>query len=100
MRRVPRFSHFVPIRQSSLIPMMPIRDDEPLGLHLFLNLPDRNRRLRLVRPRSERRAGLIPVAVFEEEVAAAPAVEGEEPAEPEVIGKGKKEEEGGEEGGE
>jgi large subunit ribosomal protein L25 len=37
--------------------------------------------------------------VREEEVAPAPAVEGEEPAEPEVIGKGKKEEEGGEEGG-
>jgi len=35
--------------------------------------------------------------VKEEEVAPAPAVEGEEPAEPEVIGKGKKEEE--EEGG-
>ncbi|HEX7295260.1 MAG TPA: hypothetical protein VF251_05870, partial [Pyrinomonadaceae bacterium] len=30
--------------------------------------------------------------VKEEEVAPAPAVEGEEPAEPEVIGKGKKEE--------
>lgn len=37
--------------------------------------------------------------VKEEEVAPAPAVEGEEPAEPEVIGKGKKEEEGEEEGG-
>lgn len=37
--------------------------------------------------------------VKEEEVAPAPAVEGEEPAEPEVIGKGKKEE-GEEEGGE
>jgi len=36
--------------------------------------------------------------VKEEEVAPAPAVEGEEPAEPEVIGKGKKEE-GEEEGG-
>jgi len=36
--------------------------------------------------------------VREEEVAAAPAAEGEEPAEPEVIGKGKKEE-GEEEGG-
>jgi large subunit ribosomal protein L25 len=36
--------------------------------------------------------------VREEEVAPAPAVEGEEPAEPEVIGKGKKEE-GEEEGG-
>src|ERR1044072_6966537 len=35
--------------------------------------------------------------VKEEEVAPAPAVEGEEPVEPEVIGKGKKEEEGGEE---
>ena len=35
--------------------------------------------------------------VKEEEVAPAPAVEGEEPAEPEVIGKGKKEEEGAEE---
>ena len=32
--------------------------------------------------------------VKEEEIAPAPAVEGEEPAEPEVIGKGKKEEEG------
>ena len=38
--------------------------------------------------------------VKEEEIAPAPAVEGEEPAEPEVIGKGKKEEEGGEEGNE
>ena len=37
--------------------------------------------------------------IKEEEVAPAPAVEGEEPAEPEVIGKGKKEEEGEEEGG-
>lgn len=37
--------------------------------------------------------------VKEEEVAPAPAVEGEEPAEPELIGKGKKEEEGEEEGG-
>jgi large subunit ribosomal protein L25 len=37
--------------------------------------------------------------VKEEEVAPAPAVEGEEPTEPEVIGKGKKEEEGEEEGG-
>jgi len=37
--------------------------------------------------------------VKEEEVAPAPAVEGEEPIEPEVIGKGKKEEEGEEEGG-
>ncbi|HTG94415.1 MAG TPA: 50S ribosomal protein L25 [Pyrinomonadaceae bacterium] len=37
--------------------------------------------------------------VKEEEVAPAPEVEGEEPTEPEVIGKGKKEEEGEEEGG-
>ena len=36
--------------------------------------------------------------VKEEEIAPAPAVEGEEPAEPEVIGKGKKEEEGETEG--
>ena len=36
--------------------------------------------------------------VKEEEIAPAPAVEGEEPAEPEVIGKGKKEEEGEGEG--
>jgi large subunit ribosomal protein L25 len=36
--------------------------------------------------------------VKEEELAPAPAVEGEEPAEPEVIGKGKKEEEGEGEG--
>ncbi len=34
------------------------------------------------------------VGIVKEEVEAAPAVEGEEPAEPEVIGKGKKEEEG------
>ncbi|HEX7334189.1 MAG TPA: 50S ribosomal protein L25 [Pyrinomonadaceae bacterium] len=34
------------------------------------------------------------VGIVKEEVAAAPATEGEEPAEPEVIGKGKKEEEG------
>ena len=34
------------------------------------------------------------VGIVKEEVAPAPAVEGEEPAEPEVIGKGKKEEEG------
>jgi len=34
------------------------------------------------------------VGIIKEEVEAAPAVEGEEPAEPEVIGKGKKEEEG------
>src|SRR5215510_1383168 len=34
------------------------------------------------------------VGIVREEVEAAPAVEGEEPAEPEVIGKGKKEEEG------
>jgi large subunit ribosomal protein L25 len=34
------------------------------------------------------------VGIVKEEVVAAPAVEGEEPAEPEVIGKGKKEEEG------
>jgi len=34
------------------------------------------------------------VGIVKEEVAAAPAAEGEEPAEPEVIGKGKKEEEG------
>jgi large subunit ribosomal protein L25 len=38
------------------------------------------------------------VGIVKEEVEAAPAVEGEEPAEPEVIGKGKKEEEEGEEG--
>jgi large subunit ribosomal protein L25 len=36
------------------------------------------------------------VGIVKEEVAPAPAVEGEEPAEPEVIGKGKKEEEEGE----
>ena len=36
--------------------------------------------------------------VKEEEIAPAPAVEGEEPAEPELIGKGKKEEEGEAEG--
>jgi len=35
--------------------------------------------------------------VKEEEIAPAPVAEGEEPAEPELIGKGKKEEEGGEE---
>ncbi|HJP91306.1 MAG TPA: 50S ribosomal protein L25 [Pyrinomonadaceae bacterium] len=34
------------------------------------------------------------VGIIKEEVAPAPAVEGEEPTEPEVIGKGKKEEEG------
>ena len=34
------------------------------------------------------------VGIVKEEVVAAPATEGEEPAEPEVIGKGKKEEEG------
>ena len=34
------------------------------------------------------------VGIVKEEVVAAPAIEGEEPAEPEVIGKGKKEEEG------
>jgi hypothetical protein len=34
--------------------------------------------------------------VKEEELAATTPVEGEEPAEPEVIGKGKKDEEGGE----
>ena len=34
------------------------------------------------------------VGIIKEEVAPAPAIEGEEPAEPEVIGKGKKEEEG------
>ncbi len=34
------------------------------------------------------------VGIVKEEVAATPAAEGEEPAEPEVIGKGKKEEEG------
>lgn len=34
------------------------------------------------------------VGIIKEEVAPAPVVEGEEPAEPEVIGKGKKEEEG------
>jgi large subunit ribosomal protein L25 len=39
------------------------------------------------------------VGIVKEEVVAAPAIEGEEPIEPEVIGKGKKEEEGGEEGG-
>ena len=38
------------------------------------------------------------VGIIKEEEVAAPAIEGEEPAEPEVIGKGKKEEEG-EEGG-
>jgi len=38
------------------------------------------------------------IGIVKEEVAPAPAVEGEEPAEPEVIGKGKKEEEEGEEG--
>ena len=38
------------------------------------------------------------VGIVKEEVVAAPAVEGEEPAEPEVIGKGKKEEEGEGEG--
>lgn len=37
------------------------------------------------------------VGIVKEEVAPAPAVEGEEPVEPEVIGKGKKEEEEGEE---
>src|ERR1700752_2650287 len=36
------------------------------------------------------------VGIVKEEVEAAPVVEGEEPSEPEVIGKGKKEEEGGE----
>jgi large subunit ribosomal protein L25 len=36
------------------------------------------------------------VGIVKEEAVAAPAVEGEEPAEPEVIGKGKKEDEGGE----
>ena len=36
------------------------------------------------------------VGIVKEEVAPAPAIEGEEPAEPEVIGKGKKEEEGAE----
>jgi len=36
------------------------------------------------------------VGIVKEEVVAAPAVEGEEPAEPEVIGKGKKEDEGAE----
>ena len=36
------------------------------------------------------------IGIVREEVASAPAVEGEEPAEPEVIGKGKKEEEGAE----
>ena len=34
------------------------------------------------------------IGIVKEEVAPAPAAEGEEPAEPEVIGKGKKEEEG------
>ena len=38
------------------------------------------------------------IGIVKEEVVAAPAVEGEEPAEPEVIGKGKKEEEGEGEG--
>ena len=38
------------------------------------------------------------LGMTKEEVVAAPAVEGEEPAEPEVIGKGKKEEEGEGEG--
>jgi large subunit ribosomal protein L25 len=38
------------------------------------------------------------VGIVKEEVAPAPAIEGEEPAEPEVIGKGKKEEEGEEAG--
>ena len=38
------------------------------------------------------------VGIVKEEVAAAPVVEGEEPAEPEVIGKGKKEDEEGEGG--
>jgi large subunit ribosomal protein L25 len=38
------------------------------------------------------------VGIVKEEVAPAPVVEGEEPAEPEVIGKGKKEEEGETEG--
>jgi large subunit ribosomal protein L25 len=37
---------------------------------------------------------LATVGIVREEVVAAPPVEGEEPAEPEVIGKGKKEEEG------
>jgi large subunit ribosomal protein L25 len=36
------------------------------------------------------------IGIVKEEVAPAPVVEGEEPAEPEVIGKGKKEEEGAE----
>lgn len=36
------------------------------------------------------------VGIVKEEAEAAPAIEGEEPAEPEVIGKGKKEDEGGE----
>jgi len=38
------------------------------------------------------------VGIVKEEAEAAPATEGEEPAEPEVIGKGKKEDEEGEEG--
>lgn len=38
------------------------------------------------------------IGIVREEVVAAPPVEGEVPAEPEVIGKGKKEEEGAEEG--
>jgi len=38
------------------------------------------------------------VGIVKEEVVATPAVEGEEPAEPEVIGKGKKDEEAGEQG--
>jgi large subunit ribosomal protein L25 len=37
------------------------------------------------------------IGIVKEEVEVAPAAEGEEPAEPEVIGKGKKEEEEGEE---
>ncbi|HEU0251834.1 MAG TPA: hypothetical protein VFR12_02300, partial [Pyrinomonadaceae bacterium] len=36
------------------------------------------------------------IGIVKEEVAPAPAIEGEEPAEPELIGKGKKEEEEGE----
>ena len=41
-------------------------------------------------------AVIATIGIVREEVEAAPAIEGEEPAEPEVIGKGKKEEEEGE----
>jgi large subunit ribosomal protein L25 len=43
-------------------------------------------------------AVIATVGIVKEEVVAAPVIEGEEPAEPEVIGKGKKEEEEGEGG--